>query len=286
MTENTSTSAWHPGVGLGFRVEHAKDPPLVPALDFVEVHAENYVGRDGHYRKVLASLVETNTPILVHGLTLGLMNRVPFEKAYLRQLRDFLRYVRAPWYSDHLCMTASTEGYFHDLLPGSFTCASLACVIERARELEDALELPILFENASTYASPPESDPRAELSFVLDCLAETRANMLLDVNNVFVNASNHGFSSAEYVAAIPADRIRELHVAGHELRADGLRIDTHAEDVLPDVHALLRDTIARIGPRPVLLERDGNIPTHIGLQHELERTLRAYREGIQLRGSL
>ncbi len=271
--------SWAPGVGLGFRVEHATAPEL-RTLPFLELHAENYIQRYGFYRRVVSDLLERDARLSIHGLTLGLMNRSRFETEYLRALRGFLREVRAPWYSDHLSVTESAGGFFHDLLPGAYTPEGLLHACDRVNELQDALELPILVENASTYGAPRGTDPLRELTFILELLERTNASMLLDVNNVFVNASNHGFDPAAYVDAIPAERVGLFHVAGHEIRADGLRIDTHGEDAEASVLDLLTRAIARTGPRSVLVERDTNVPSMPLLMSEIARVERAYVAGL------
>jgi uncharacterized protein (UPF0276 family) len=169
-----------------------------------------------------------------------------------------LRDVGAPWHSDHLCF-AGVDGVFaHDLLPMPFnedTAKSCARRIEEARDATGCADL--AFENVSYYAPSPRSETD-EVSFCLDVLERADCKMLLDVNNVYVNSKNHGFDPRAWIDRIPSERVVQIHVAGHLVRRDGFRIDTHAEDVADDVYDLLEHTLRRIGPKPVLLERDGN----------------------------
>jgi uncharacterized protein (UPF0276 family) len=178
--------------------------------------------------------------------------------------------VGTPWHSDHLCFGAVDGAHLHDLLPLPFTRESVRAVADRVRLLEDALGLPIAVENISWYAHPGDAEmergrlPRRDLS-------RCDARLLLDVNNAFVNARNHGTDARDFLRRVPADRVVQIHVAGHFTGADGFRIDTHGEPVCAEVYELLELALSRTGRVPVLLERDGGFPPFDELAAEVER---------------
>jgi uncharacterized protein len=263
------------GIGLGLRMDLA-DSLLaqVPAeVQWLEVHPENYLRRGGRYPRTLARALD-RWPVATHGLSMGFGAARPFEAGYLADLRSFLRDVQTPWHSDHLCF-AEVEGVFlHDLLPLPFTEEAAATAALRLCEARDALGLPLAIENVSYYA--PSGDPAAEADFVVEVLERADALLLLDVNNVFVNAKNHGFDPRTYIDRIPPERVIQYHVAGHMERTDGIRIDTHGAAVCEDVYSLVEHAYRRIGDRPLLLERDNRIPPLDELLEEL-RTLHAIR---------
>ena len=180
------------GVGVGLRHAFADalvaDPP--PFVRFVEIHPENYVRRGGRTHAELEA-ARDKLPVLTHGLTLGVGNADPFDATYLRALRDFLRRLGAPWHSEHLCFTAAANAHFHDLMPVPLTHESVRVAVARIRELQDALELPIAVENVTYYALPGQSE-MTEGQFLLEVLERADCKLLLDVNNVYVNAVNHG----------------------------------------------------------------------------------------------
>jgi uncharacterized protein (UPF0276 family) len=250
------------GVGIGLRMELAREllERRPPEVQWLEVHPENYMHRGGRYATVLKQALEL-WPFATHGLTMCFGKAEPFEREYTGTLRRFLRDVGAPWHSDHLCF-AEVEGVFaHDLLPIPFTEEAAKTCAARLVEARDATDCAKLaFENVSYYAPADESETD-EVGFVLDVLERADCKLLLDVNNVYVNSRNLGFDPRAWIDRIPEDRVVQLHVAGHFVRGDGFRIDTHAEDVCEDVYDLLDYTLRRIGPKPVLLERDGNFPT-------------------------
>ncbi|MCA9602529.1 MAG: DUF692 domain-containing protein [Polyangiales bacterium] len=264
------------GVGLGLRMEFAEEllglgPKAVP---WVEVHPENYMRRGGRYPAILTRALDT-WPVVTHGLSMGFGNVDRFERAYLDRLHSFLRDVGTPWHSDHMCFGGADGAFVHDLLPVPFTESALALMSERFVEARDTLDIELAFENLSYYANAPESD-MDEATYCAALLERADAKMLLDVNNVYVNSRNHGFDPREWIDRIPAERVVQIHVAGHLVRPDGFRIDTHAEPMCDDVYGLLEYTLGRMGPKPVLLERDGNWPKLEELLSEVERLQRIY----------
>ena len=182
-----------------------------------------------------------------------------------------------PGNSDHRCFGRGDERHRQDLLPIPFTRAMIPRVVDRVRRIEDALGLPFAVENVSWYAHPGEAE-MTEAQFITEVLSRCDAGLLLDVNNAYVNARNHGGDARDFIAAMPAERVVQIHVAGHLTLADGMRLDTHGEAVCDDVYELLRVALARTGPVPVLLERDQNFPAFDDLCAELRRLDAIYRE--------
>jgi uncharacterized protein (UPF0276 family) len=259
------------GVGLGLRHELAREilDTRPPEIAWLEIHPENYVGRGGTFATLLAE-ARARYPLVTHGLTQCVGSPDPLDTAYLAALRTLLREQGARWHSEHLAWGNLGGRFTHDLLPMPFTRASVRRAAETLRELRDRLEVDIALENASYYGHPgePEMD---EIDFVLEVLEAADAKILLDVNNVWVNAQNHGFDPRAYVSRVPPERVVQLHVAGHFIRPDGLIIDTHAEPVCEGVYALLEHTLAHVGDVPILLERDGNYPALPVVLAELRR---------------
>ncbi len=259
------------GVGLGLRAPLVGDlmTRAPPSLRWVEVSPENHMGRGGFFERMLAD-ARGRFPVVTHGLSLGLGDRAPPEPAFLRALRAFLEEVGTPWHSDHLCFGSVDGAHLHDLLPLPFTRESARVVADRVRLLEDALGLPIAVENISWYAHPGEAE-MGEADFLGEIVARCDARVLLDVNNAFVNARNHGTDARDFLRRVPAERVVQIHVAGHFTAADGLHIDTHGEPVCEEVYGLLEFALSRTGRVPVLLERDGGFPPFDELAAEVER---------------
>jgi uncharacterized protein (UPF0276 family) len=222
-------------------------------------------------------------PILSHGLSLSLGGLDPLDAEFIGGLRRFLdREVAAPWHSDHLCFCGDGGKMLHDLLPVPWTTASARRVAARVREVSERLGRPMLVENISYYL-PLGCAPGDEAAFVVEVLERADCGLLLDVNNVFVNAINHGFDARTWLAAMPLDRVVQLHVAGHEFWDDAARdliIDTHGAPVRAEVDELLAWVVERTGPIPVLLERDENIPPLAELLAERDRLDGVYQQAL------
>jgi uncharacterized protein len=259
------------GIGIGFRYAMARSTldSAVPQIRWLEIHPENYVQRGGRFRHMLERARE-RWPLVTHGLSMGFGAVEPTEDAYMRPLKAFLHEIRAPWHSEHLCFSGSDGVMLHDLLPLPLTHEAVATAVARVREARDRLELPIAVENISYYAQAGRAE-MSELDFLLEVLERSDALLLLDVNNVFVNSKNHGFDARRYIDRIPKERVMQIHVAGHHVRKDELIIDTHGEAVRDEVYDLLEYTLRRVGPVPVLLERDQNFPPFAELCAEVER---------------
>ncbi len=248
------------GVGLGLRWEFLEEVLDGPPCDvaFFEVSPENYLGRGGYYPSALERIAE-RYPIVTHGLTLSIGAIDEPDPEYLRALRAELARLKPPWHSDHLCFSTAGARVLHELLPLKFSEENVARVAERARRIEGLLERPFALENITYYVHPGAPE-MSELRFLQRVFEQSNAQLLLDVNNVYVNARNHGFDARAFIAELPLERVLEIHVAGHETLASGLLLDTHGQPVADPVLELLEWTLERTGPVPVLLERDNDVP--------------------------
>jgi uncharacterized protein (UPF0276 family) len=269
------------GIGVGLRHDLATElfERQPASIAWVEAHPENYLARGGRYEEML-SVARQRWPVLTHGLSTCLGALEPFDSEYLRDLSAFLRDLDVPWHSEHLCMGSVDGRFFHDLLPLPFTDEAAALAARRLVELRDAIDRPLALENVSYYA-PQAPDGLEEADFVVEVLERADAKLLLDVNNVYVNSQNFDFDPRAYIDKIPSHRVIQIHVAGHQVRKDGLRIDTHGEPVPDDVYRLLDYALRRIGPVPVLLERDNNIPPLDELLTEVEALWTIYRSATE-----
>jgi uncharacterized protein (UPF0276 family) len=267
------------GIGLGLRWEFLEEVLDGPAYDvaFFEVSPENYLGRGGYYPSALERVAE-RYPIVTHGLSLSLGAIAEPDARYLSALRAELTRLNPPWHSEHLCFSSAGERVLHELLPLQFSAENVRRVATRARRMEALLERPFAIENITYYVHPGEPE-MTELAFLQQVLAESRAGLLLDVNNVYVNAQNHGFDPYAFIAELPLERVFEIHVAGHRTLDTGLLLDTHGQAVADPVLDLLEWTLERTGPVPVLLERDNDVPELSELLREVvklrERATRA-----------
>jgi uncharacterized protein (UPF0276 family) len=275
MSENHSGAV--KGIGLGLRYDLATEliEHQPASVAWLEIHPENYVHRGGRYQEML-DLARRDWPIVTHGLSTCLGAPEPFDASYLRDLGAFLSELEIPWHSEHLCLGGVDDRFFHDLLPLPFTDEAAQIASQRLIEVRDAIGLPLALENASYYA-PQCEDGLAEADFVVEVLERADAKLLLDVNNVYVNSRNFDFDPKAYIDKIPAERVVQVHVAGHFVRDDGLRIDTHGEAVPDDVYQLLDYTLRKLGPVPVLLERDNNVPPLAELLAEVDELWKIYR---------
>lgn len=253
------------GVGLGLRWDFLDEVLATQRLNvaFWEVSPENYMQRGGYFPHALEKLRE-QYEFVCHGLSMSVGAADPPEPGYLRALRDEIGRMASPWHSDHLCLSTAGPLVLHELLPLPRTRRSAQLAADRIHFIEDQLGLPFAIENISYYAEPAKPD-LSELDFICEVLRLSDAGLLLDVNNVYVNAQNHGYDAASFIAQLPHERVVQIHIAGHlklgeEHPAAGLILDTHGAPVIPPVHELLRSTLQLVGPIPVLLERDNEIP--------------------------
>lgn len=254
------------GVGLGLRREFidtflsAETHP-----DFIEIAPENWMGFGGRHAKLLAQCVE-KAPLLCHGLSLSIGGPHPLNIEFIKQVKTFLQQYQVPIYSEHLSYTYD-GGYLYDLLPIPMTEAAVKYVAERILRVQDILGQRLVIENVSTYLMPNAEMTEAE--FVREVIEQADCELLLDVNNVYVNSMNHGSDGYAFIQAMPKERIRYLHIAGHEQISENLLIDTHGAEICDPVWELLQYTYQICGVKPTLLERDFNIPSWQQLQYEL-----------------
>lgn len=246
------------GAGLGLRRDFLDQALRLPAnqLDFWEIAPENWIGVGGALGRKLRTLTE-RTPFVCHGLSLSLGGPAPLDEAFLHRLKAFLTAQGVRYYSEHLSY-CSDGGHLYDLMPIPFTAEAVTHVAGRIRRVQDILERRIGIENVSYYAAPGQE--LAEVAFLTAVLDEADCDLHLDVNNLYVNAANHGYDAEDFLAQLPAERVAYCHVAGHYLEPDGLRVDTHGAAVIDPVWSLLRTAYGHFGVIPTLLERDFNIP--------------------------
>lgn len=253
-----SKTAPSPGFGLGLRPEHYGEFLAGPQpVDWLEIISENYMVPGG---KPLAMLdrVRADYPVVMHGVSLSIGSAEPLDMGYLRDLKALAERVEPLWISDHLCWTGINAHNTHDLLPLPYDAPALDCVVGNIGRVQDYLGRRILIENPSSYVTFRSSD-RSEWDFLAEMAARADCLLLLDVNNIYVSARNHGFDPQDYLAGLPADRIQQIHLAGHSDMGDYV-IDTHDADVCDAVWELYGDAVRMFGPVATMIERDDHIP--------------------------
>ena len=265
-------------VGLGLRRGLMKDWQAAPAgdFDFLELAPENWIGVGGAQGAALRALAE-KFALSCHGLSLSLGGPAPLDVAFLREVRVFLELYNVPLYSEHLSY-CSDDGHLYDLLPLPFTEEAVHHVAARIRQAQDILGRRLAVENVSYYAAPRQD--MDEVTFTNAVLREADCDLLLDVNNVYVNSINHGFDPQAFLLGIDPGRVVGMHVAGHFDESDTLKIDTHGASVKPAVWSLLAQAYARFGAQPTLLERDFNFPVFAELVAELHIIRRLQAAGV------
>ncbi len=246
------------GAGLGLR--RALVGPLAEradaAVDFMEAAPENWMGVGGRYGKQFRGFTE-RYPFVCHGLSLNLGGPSALDEAFLRRIKQFLNAHQVNCFSEHLSYCAD-DGHLYDLMPIPFTAEAVSYVAARIRRAQDILERRIAIENVSYYAAPGQE--MSELDFLAAVLEEADCDLLLDVNNIYVNSINHDYDAEAFLMALPSERIAYAHVAGHYVETEDLRVDTHGAAVIDPVWDLLQKAYALFGVFPTLLERDFNIP--------------------------
>jgi uncharacterized protein (UPF0276 family) len=270
MSKYMNTQQNYPvhGAGLGLRrsimAPLAEQPPAL--VDFMEVAPENWIGMGGSYGKQFRAFTE-RYPFVCHGLSLSIGSPAALDEAFLHKLKRFLKEHQIRCYSEHLSY-CSDDGHLYDLMPIPFTEEAVRYVAQRIRRVQDILEQPIAMENISYYAAPGKE--MEEIDFINAVLSEADCQLLLDVNNIYVNSINHRYDAETFLKALPAERIAYLHIAGHYNEAEDLIVDTHGADIIDPVWDLLDKTYAHFGVIPTLLERDFNIPPIPELLGEIE----------------
>lgn len=273
------------GVGVGYKPQHFADLRAQPQpVEWIEVHAENYMGDGGRPLAQLRALRE-DFAISIHGVGLSIGGQAPLDKQHLARLRRLLDWSRPSSFSEHLAWSTHGAEFLNDLLPLPYTPATVTRVADHINEVQDTLGRQMLLENPSSYLAFAEST-LSETDFLSEVIHRTSCGLLLDVNNVFVSSVNLGLSPEAYIEAYPLDAVGEIHVGGHDEDRDDsgapLLIDSHAAPVVDPVWALLDFTLARSGPKPILIEWDTDVPDWPVLRAEAERAASALaRVGIR-----
>ena len=266
------------GHGVGLRAPHyARWLEAPPRVGFVEAVSENFFAPGGRPMAVLTR-VRRDVPVALHGVSLSIGSTDPLSETYLDRLASLAARIEPAIVSDHLCWGSHGGRYVHDLWPMPFTEESLAHVVARVGRVQERLGRRILLENVSSYAEFTASTV-PEWEFLAEVAARSGCGILLDVNNVYVSARNHGFDAHAYLAAIPPERVGQIHLAGFSDRGTHL-LDTHDAPVAGDVWDLYREAIARLGPVPTIVEWDDHIPTLDRLLEESARAAAAEREAL------
>ena len=257
------------GTGLGLRRSFMDDLAIQQhkAADFLEVAPENWMEIGGLLGKKFASFTECY-PMICHGLSLSIGSPAPLDEHFLLRLKKFLEKHNVRCYSEHLSY-CSDDGHLYDLMPIPFTEEAARYVAKRIQRVQEILERRIVMENVSYYAAPGQE--MTEIDFLKAVIEEADCDLLLDVNNVYVNSINHGYDAEHYIKSVPQHRIAYLHIAGHYNEAADLIVDTHGADIIDPVWQLLETTYQQHGVLPTLLERDFNIPSLDSLVSELEK---------------
>lgn len=269
-------------VGLGLRREFIDEvlPSHKQHINFFEIAPENYIGRGGK-TVALFEKIACDFPIVLHGLSLSIGSLDELNWNYLKKLKNFIREFNIPWFSDHLCFSSTNAHILHDLLPLPFTREAVKHVSDRARCVQDFLEVPFALENVSFYLHPARPE-MTELQFIQEILHQSGVSLMLDVNNVYVNSKNHGTNAKHTIQQLAQEKIIQLHIAGHD-KNDTLIIDTHGEDVCADVWDLLKFLGECRELPPLLIERDNNIPDIKGLLCEVAKAQKIVDASKKLR---
>jgi uncharacterized protein (UPF0276 family) len=259
--------------GLGLRPQHyleILDGPTAQGqgrVDWFEAISENYMGPGGkplHY----VECIRADYPLVMHGVSLSIGASDPLNIEYLDALKALAERLQPMWLSDHLCWTGAHGRNMHDLLPLPYTEEALAHVATRVERVQEHLGRELVLENVSSYVEFAHST-MSEWEFIAELTRRTGCGLLLDVNNIYVSAFNHGFDARDFLAGIPADRVRQIHLAGHSNMGTHI-IDTHDAPVVDPVWQLYADALRRFGPVPTMIERDDNIPPFAELVTELD----------------
>ncbi|MET0068251.1 MAG: DUF692 domain-containing protein [Candidatus Thiodiazotropha sp.] len=271
------------GAGLGLRRSLMGPLAEAPANqpEFLEVAPENWIGVGGRLGRQFRAFTE-RYPFVLHGLSLSLGGPMPIDRALVSAVGELMQTHGITVYSEHLSY-CSDQGQLYDLMPIPFTEAAVAHVAARIGQVQDMLGQRIAIENVSYYAAPGQE--MSELEFLRAVLEAADCDLLLDVNNVYVNAHNHGYDPLAFIRQLPGERIAYLHVAGHYRESDALIIDTHGAEIIDPVWELLEQTYDLFGTLPTLLERDFNLPPLPDLLGELAhiRSLQLSQEAADVK---
>lgn len=257
------------GFGLGLRAQHySYILEHRPAVDWFEIVTENYLVAGGRPLYYLDQ-VRQHYPMVMHGVSMSIGSCDPVDFEYLNKLKKLAERIQPQFISDHLCWTGINGLNSHDLLPLPYTEEALDLVVSKVKQVQDFLGRQILLENVSSYITYLHSQI-SEWEFLTAIAEQADCHLLLDVNNIYVNSYNHGFSAKEYLQHIPVERVKQFHIAGHE-NCGKYIVDTHDATVVPEVWSVYTDAVRRFGRVATMIERDDNIPEFPELFAELQQ---------------
>ena len=268
MFNSSSQSQIH-GAGLGLRrsLLNSLQELTTDDVQFMEVAPENWIGLGGRLGKKFREYTE-RFPFVCHGLSLSIGSTDPLDMGLLGDIKSFMQQHDILRYTEHLSY-CSDSGHLYDLMPIPFTEEAVRHVSQRISQVQDFLGQRIAMENVSYYCAP--TNELSEIEFINAVIAEADCDLLLDVNNIYVNSINHRYDPVQFLHQLPAEKTVYVHVAGHYEEAKDLRVDTHGSDVIDPVWQLLAEAYRQFGAMPTLLERDFNIPPVAELMVEVEQ---------------
>jgi len=247
------------GIGIGLRIPHYNHIlERKPVVDWFEIISENYMIDGGRPLAILDQILEQYR-VVQHGVSMYFGSAEKLNREHLKRLKDLVKRTRTPWLTDHLCWGSVDGKYSHDLLPMPYTFEAAKLTAQKVRAARDFLEVPIAVENVSSYAEFHVSE-MSEWEFLNEVVERADCGILLDVNNIYVSSRNHGLDPYEYLNSVPADRVAQIHLAGHSKFAKYI-LDTHDHPVIDPVWKLYAHAIGRVGPTATLLEWDDRIPS-------------------------
>ena len=254
------------GIGIGLRIPHYQHIfAHKPVVDWFEIISENFMVDGGRPLEVLDQILERYR-VVQHGVSMYFGSAEKLNREHLRRLKSLVRRTKTPWLTDHLCWGSVDGRYTHDLLPMPYTFEAAKITARKIREARDFLEVPIAVENVSSYAEFHISE-MTEWEFLNEVVERADCGILLDVNNIYVSSQNHSFDPFEYLNGVPAERVAQIHIAGHS-KFEKYILDTHDHPVIPPVWKLYDHAIRRCGNTATLLEWDDDIPSFKRVQAE------------------
>ncbi|WP_192482762.1 MULTISPECIES: DUF692 domain-containing protein [Cysteiniphilum] len=263
--------------GIGLRREHLEILACKPKhelINFLELAPENWINMGGTYQCLLQQIA-SKYPLIAHGLNLSIGSSVALNTSFLKEVKLFLDEYNISIYSEHLSFSQDDKGYLYELLPVPRYKEILGYLADRINQVQDIIQRPLVLENISYYHCYPDQMP--EYEFIQELIKLSGCELLLDINNVYVNSVNHNYDALEFVKQMPTKAIRYYHLAGYLKESDTFLLDTHGKEVTPEVLALTQETIKFHGTKPVLLERDNNVPPLEQLCNELLQIKRGIR---------
>jgi uncharacterized protein (UPF0276 family) len=276
MAANRFNSYTDYGIGIGLRIPHYRHIlEHKPVVDWFEIISENYMLDGGRPLAVLDAILEQYR-VVQHGVSMYFGSVDPLNREHLKRLKDLTRRTKTPWLTDHLCWGSVDGRYTHDLLPLPYTWEAIEVTAQKIRQVRDFVEIPVAVENVSSYAEFHESE-MTEWEFLNEVVERADCGILLDVNNIYVSSVNHNFDPHIYVNSVPAERVAQIHIAGHS-KYEKYILDTHDHPVIDPVWSLYAHAIRRCGPTATLLEWDDKIPSFEEVHAEAMKAKRFLEE--------